>query len=455
MKKILILLLFISSLAQAQYSVKGNLHPPKKYTWVLLYKVEGARQVFVKNTQIKQEVKQVDGKNLTYGTFEFEFPADAKTGAYRITYDLQQNGFVDFLFNKEDVELSFNPGDVEGTTVFSKSKENQLYKKFLADIATAQYKVDSLQVAYLKNPSQQLEGAYKKAVENISNVQNSYANSSKGTLVHHFIIATDRYNSPTVAKSSQEYLNGVISHFFDKIDFSSSYLYNSSFLIDRIADYVFYMNYSRDAKEQERLHKKAVDIAIGKVNDLTFKADVIEFLTSQFASIKNIELVDYLMTNHFEKLPKENQNLEFKKNIDEVMATAIGRVAPDFTWTENGKEMSLSQLKDGQSYLLIFYSTECSHCLREVPQIYEFMKGKTNTKVIAFAMETSDTMWKNYIKNLPGWHHALGLGKWENKTARMYQVNSTPTYFVLGMDKKIIANPEKIDDLKMILGSLN
>jgi thiol-disulfide isomerase/thioredoxin len=215
------------------------------------------------------------------------------------------------------------------------------------------------------------------------------------------------------------------------------------------------MNYSRDAKEQERLHKKAVDIAIDKVNDLTFKADVIEFLTSQFASIKNVELVDYLMTNHFEKLPKEKQNLEFKKNIDEVMATAIGRVAPDFTWTENGKEMSLSQLKDGKSYLLIFYSTECSHCLREVPQIYEFMKGKTNTKVIAFAMETSDTVWKNYIKNLSGWHHALGLGKWENKTARMYQVNSTPTYFVLGMDKKIIANPEKIDDLKMILGSLN
>ena len=82
MKKLLILFLLISSFAQAQYSVKGNIHPPKKYTWVLLYKVEGARQLFVKNTQIKQEVKQVDGKNITVGTFEFELPADTKTGSY-------------------------------------------------------------------------------------------------------------------------------------------------------------------------------------------------------------------------------------------------------------------------------------------------------------------------------------------------------------------------------------
>ncbi|MEQ6124305.1 TlpA disulfide reductase family protein [Pseudotenacibaculum sp. MALMAid0570] len=455
MKKLLILFLLISSFAQAQYSVKGNIHPPKKYTWVLLYKVEGARQLFVKNTQIKQEVKQVDGKNITIGTFEFELPADTKTGSYRITYDLQQNGFVDFLFNKENVELSFNPGDVEGTTVFSTSKENQLYKRFLNDIALAQYQVDSLQVAYLKNPSTNSENAYNNALSNVRKVQSSYTKNAQGTLAYHFIKATDRYNSPTIAKSSQEYLDGVISHFFDKIDFSNSQLYNSSFLIDRIADYVFYMNYSNNAEKQQQLYKKAVDVAIGKVTDITFKADVIEFLTSQFSALKNVDLVDYLLANHFNKLPKDKQNLEFKKRIEEAMAIAIGRIAPDFSWTENGKEMSLSQLKGGQSYLLIFYSTECGHCLREIPQIYDFMKDKTKTKVIAFAMETSDTAWKNYIKNLSGWHHPLGLGKWENKIARTYQVNSTPTYFVLGMDKKIIANPEKIEDLKVILGSLN
>lgn len=455
MRKLLILFLLISSVSQAQYSIKGKIHPPKKYSWVLLYKVEGARQIFVKNSQIQNSLETTDGKTRTVGTFEFTLPADAKKGSYRLTYDLQNNGFVDFLFNNENVALSFNPGDVEGTTVFTESKENQLYKKFLDDISLAQYKVDSLQVAYLQGPSVASEEAYKNAVGTISKVQQDYNEKSKGTLAHYFIKATDRYNSPTVAKTSEGYLKGVVDHFFDKIDFTDTHLYNSSFLIDRIADYVFYMNYSQDPSQQLTLHKKAVDVSIGKVADIGFKADVIEFLTSQFAALKNAPMVDYLMANHFNKLPADKQNAEFKKQIDESMAIAIGKVAPDFSWKENGKEMKLSELNDGLSYLLIFYSTTCSHCLREVPKVFEFMEGKTKTKVIAFAMETSDDIWKNYIKNLPGWHHVLGLNKWENKIARTYQVVSTPTYFVLGMNKEIIANPEKLDELKVILEGLN
>jgi thiol-disulfide isomerase/thioredoxin len=215
------------------------------------------------------------------------------------------------------------------------------------------------------------------------------------------------------------------------------------------------MNYSPDPEKQEQLHKKAMDVVIRKATDIKFKADVIEFFISQFASIKNSALVDYLFANHFDKLPKESQNVAFKKKTLESMGVAIGRIAPDFSWEENGKKMSLSTLTGAQNYLLIFYSTGCNHCLKEVPLVFEFMKGKDKTKVIAFAMETSDKAWLNYKKTLAGWHHVLGLGKWENETARTYQINSTPTYFVLGMDKKIIANPEKIEDLKLIMEQLN
>jgi thiol-disulfide isomerase/thioredoxin len=455
MRKLLILLLLTGFCAQAQYSVEGTMHPHKNYEWALLYKVEGARQVFVKNAKVEKELETEDGKTKTVGKFEFELPPNAETGSYRITYDLQQNKYVDFLFNKEDVQVSFNPGDVDATLAFSKSKENQLYQQFLYDISLAQYVVDSLQVSYLKYPTQANADAYKNAVTTINKVQDAYNSASQGTLAHYFIKATDRYNAPTVAKTSQEYLDGVIGHFFDKIDFTDTHLYNSSFLVDRIADYVFYMNYSQDPNTQIQLHKKAVDIVIQKVNDLDFKSDVIQFLISQFVALKNSVMVDYLMQNHFYKLPIEKQDVEFRKEVEENMAVAIGKVAPDFSWTENGTQVSLSSLNDGQSYLLIFYSTTCGHCEREVPQIFEFMKGKTKTKVIAFAMETEETGWQAFKQNLPGWHHVLGLNKWENKIARTYQIRSTPTYFVLGMDKKIIGNPDTLKELKVILGGLN
>jgi thioredoxin-related protein len=83
------------------------------------------------------------------------------------------------------------------------------------------------------------------------------------------------------------------------------------------------------------------------------------------------------------------------------------------------------------------------------------MKGKTNTKVIAFAMETSAKTWTNYQLKMPGWYHVLGLGKWGNNTARTYQINSTPTYFVLGKDKQIISIPKTLDELKLVLRELN
>ena len=66
MKKLLILFFFLSFSLHAQYSVKGTLNPVKKYSWVLLYKVEGTKQVFIKNTQIETEGNT--------GVFKFNLP---------------------------------------------------------------------------------------------------------------------------------------------------------------------------------------------------------------------------------------------------------------------------------------------------------------------------------------------------------------------------------------------
>ena len=196
-------------------------------------------------------------------------------------------------------------------------------------------------------------------------------------------------------------------------------------------------------------------MTISKVNDISFKSDVIQFLTSQFAAQKNVDMVKYLMNNHYDKLPAEHKNAEFETQIKESVTTMIGSIAPNFDWEEKSIKRSLSNLNDGENYVLIFYSTGCSHCLREVPQVYEAMKGKTKTKVIAFAMEVDDLTWKEYRKQFPDWHHVLGLGKWENKTARTYNVTATPTYFVLSKDKRIISNPDKLEDLKTVINKLD
>ena len=447
MKKIIVLFLFISAFSYAQYAIKGTMSPIENSSWVLLYKIEGTKQIFVKNTQVRKEGKT--------GFFEFSLPTDAKVGSYRIKYSMKRDGFMDFLFNKENIAFEFNPKDLENTIVFHESKENQIYISFLKKIYTAQYTLDSLQSEYFRNPSSLIKEAYIRSLGNFQKIEKEYIQASKEKLVNHFIKASLRYNSSEIFERPVDYISSSITHFFDHIDFSNKTLYNSTFLFDKISEYVVSLNVAANPAQKEEFYKKASKAAIEKSTTISFKTDVINYLISQFAEIKNAVLVDHLFANYFDKLPKENQNIKLKNKILAQLRIAIGRVAPDFSWTENGKELRLSSLKDGLSYVLIFYSTGCSHCLREVPEIFDYMKGKTNTKVIAFAMETSAKTWTNYQLKMPGWHHVLGLGKWENTTARTYQINSTPTYFVLGMDKEIISIPKTLDELKLVLRELN
>ena len=447
MRKIIVLFLFISSFSYSQFSIKGTMSPIENSSWVLLYKIEGTKQIFIKNTQVRKEGEK--------GYFEFSLPNEAKLGAYRIKHSMKRNGFIDFFFNKEDIIFEFNPNDSENTIIFKESIENQLYSSFTKEIYEAQFTLDSLQSEYFRNPSTIIKEAYSNSLAKVKEVEKDYILNSEGKLVNHFIKASLRYNSPEIFERPLNYINSSIAHFFDYVDFSNKTLYNSTFLFDKISEYVLSLNFAVDPEQKEEFYKKSCKVAIAKAKTISFKADIINYLVSEFSEIKNATLVDHLFANYFDKLPKEKQNIRLKNKILAQLRIAIGRVAPEITWYENKKELKLSTLKDGLNYLLIFYSTGCSHCLREVPEIYEYMGGKTNTKVIAFAMETSDDVWSNYQLKMPGWHHVLGLGKWENPTARTYQINSTPSYFVLGMDKQIISIPKTIDDLKFILKELN
>ena len=94
MKRLVVLFLFISTTLSAQYSINGTMSPIENSSWVLLYKIEGTKQLFIKNTQVK--------KNGNKGFFELSLPSDAKTGSYRLKYSMKKNGFIDFLFNKEN-----------------------------------------------------------------------------------------------------------------------------------------------------------------------------------------------------------------------------------------------------------------------------------------------------------------------------------------------------------------
>jgi thiol-disulfide isomerase/thioredoxin len=448
MKKILAFIFLISSFAQAQYTVNGTLFPTIDSDWVILYKIEGTAQKFIQNSTIAIDSVTINGKKQAIGRFSFTLPKDTKVGSYRITYRLEDSGFVDFIFNKENISLSFNPKYANQTVVFTASKENIVYNNYLEKVSKAQQTLDSIQVSALQNPNLSLGTNYKTALQKVNNIQKEYLEASNGMYNQPFIKASLRNNPSEIIKTPEKYMSNMIDTFFDQIDFNNKTLLNSSFLTDRITDYVFYINYSQDTEYQQTLFKKSVDEVLSKIDNITFKKDIIEFLIDQFETTMNLDLIDYLFESYYNKLPVNIQNLEFKQEKQALFAAEIGRIAPDFSWKENDKELSLSKLNNADNYLLIFWSTTCSHCLHEIPLVYDYLKENDKVKVIAFSLEKDAFGWKSYKKTLPNWHHVLGLNKWKNKTARTYNIISTPSYFILDKDKKIIAKPEHLEDVK-------
>ena len=454
MKKLTFLIVLISAVSFGQYTVQGKMTPAIKSDWVILYKIEGARQKFVQNSKIKIDSISNQGKKQVIGRFNFTLPKDTPVGAYRITYKLKGAGFVDFIFNKENVGFGFHPEYPNQSVMFSESKENIFYRNYLTAIAKAQQRLDSLQVTALRNPNLNLKPEYKKAYSKVNSIQKKYLEAANGLYVQPFVKASFRSSSPELIITPQKYMDNMVTTFFDRMDFNNKTLINSSFLIDRITDYVFYVNYSDDPEMQQKIFKESVDTVLGKIESVIFKKDVVEFLIGQFENSKNLELIDYLFEKHYKNLPEKVQNKKFIEEKLALLAAEIGRVAPDFTWKENGKTLKLSTLKDTQNYILVFWSTGCSHCLREIPQLHNYLKGNSKIKVIAFSLETNDFNWKKLKQDLPNWHHVLGLNKWENKTARTYNILSTPTYFVLDANKKIIAKPDSIKDVKAFVEKL-
>lgn len=452
MKKILTLLLFVTSIAQAQYSIKGAMTPPEKDNWVILYKVEGSKQKYINQGTIKVEEIEINGKKQKLGRFEFTLPKDAKPGAYRATYRDRGAGFIDFLFNKEDVEMVFNPQYPDHSVVFTKSLENKVYREYQDALNLMQGKLDALQEDYIKTKAKSTKKAYKKAFNELEDTQELYEKKSKGMLANHFIKASKPNNSNSVKDSTKEYLENIVNNFFNNINFKSNELYNSPFLVDKITDYIFYLRVANDQPTQQKIYNETISNVLAKLPSDNLKKEILEYLITRFTYLRNAEIVDSLFANYYDKLPTNLQNKEFKNEKLGVLTAAIGRTAPDFSWKEDNKSYKLSTLNDGENYLLVFWSTQCPHCTKEVPELYKFMENYKTTSVVAFALEMDDIAFSSWAKNkLYKWHNAIGThpeNKYDNETVRKYNLLGTPTYFVLDKNKKIIAMPDGIEQVK-------
>ena len=441
LKKIVLVLIVLTTTLNAQHTIKGTMGALGSYEWIILYQLQGSKQNYIANADI------------TNGSFSFTLPESATPGVYRMVYDLESRLFVDVLYNNEDIVFKFHPKYPKKGIGFKTSKENIVYQNYLKEISSTQEKLDSLQVAYFNSSEKDtIKTLYQQQQTDLTKTQQHFELTSKGKLAYHFIKASATYYPEKPFDNPQDYLNSIKTHFFDFIDFNDETLLNSTFISDKITDYIFYINRSEDAETNIKLQKDAIATVISNIGDnLNLARDVQEGLLYNFTQQQNIPLAKYILENYYQKLPASLQDVAFRKDIELQLKTVVGNKAPNILWTENKLEKDLYSLTKHDYFVVVFWSSSCGHCLKEMPILFNFLKDKPKTKVIAIGLETEESKadWKDISLNFKDFIHIYGANKWKNQFAVEYGVNSTPSFYILDTDKKIIAKPYDVAALKV------
>ena len=423
----------IPSLIISQNTIKANFTPEKDFTWGILYKNSPTGKKYVAQSKFVE------------GNLVFKLNEKATKGIYKLVYAVPQNEYnFDLIYNgKEDVELTFS---LNNGATFIKSSENILLFSYLNELT---FLGKLLEVEYKKDKIN------RKAITTIFDRQRElqiiYEEKSNDMLVKHFIKANKPY-IPIKYESISNYLKNQTSNYFENIDFSDEILQSSSLLLDKSLAYISSVVNKGFIKQKNYNYNIDKVVAKTKITNPDFQKVFLAKMWEKFVSYNQIKSANYLAEKYLIPLANQQNDKNLALKLNQFKNLSIGNSAPDFILDESSQK-KLSALDVAENYILVFWSSGCSHCLKELPQLHSLSDklNSTKYKVVAVGLEENYANWSNEVKKFPNFINAIKLQKWNNKVVKDYALTSTPTYFVLDQDKKFKFKPEGLKDLKTYL----
>ncbi|AUP81598.1 TlpA family protein disulfide reductase [Flavivirga eckloniae] len=437
MNRLFFLTVLLPSILIAQHTIDGKFSPAKEYEVALLYRVTPTVSEYIANVKVEED-----------GSFQFQLDSTATKGIYRIVYAIPQEDYnFDVIYNgKEDIALTFNS---ETGVKFKKSIENKLLTSYTDSMSMVTQSIGN----YFRQKSEDTL-ALKAIFKTQEETQSNYEAAAKSTIALSFIKANKPY-VPKKFKDVETYVSNLKKHYFDYVDFNNETLQSSSFLEERMLNYVFGVSFN--PVDEITSYKKSIDVfyTAMKKAPIKVKRILLVSLWQQMADLNFESVANYIAEAYLMDIAVSLNDQELLHGLMLFKNLSLGSEAPDFSLEieKNKKTLTkkLSTLDLAERYILVFWSSTCSHCLDEVPQLQAYIKVKEKGKVqvIAIALENDALKWKELKAKYPEFIHVYGEGKWDNEIGNDYGVTATPTYFVLDKDKHIISKPEDFGALKL------
>ena len=394
------------------------------------------------------------------GSFDVILPEDLPVGMYRL---MTSSGLMfDLIFNKEDITFQTTGFQTDDQIQIISSVENQLYYKYLNIKLNNEQKINILDPVldyYPENDS--FYSVVKSQVMNlyaqIKGVSNWAIQQYPNTLAAHFI-RFDRPQIPDFKLKPSRQKQKLKEDYFKGIDFQDTLLLRTGMLTSKIVGYLsLFQEKGMNKDEVEKAFTQAVDTLLQKtvVNEQIYEY-TLNYLVRGFDQFGFDHLLEHIASiqqlGRFHDHSLKKQALENKLNL--IQRLADGNTAPDFTARDlQGKKIRLSKIKADKT-LLVFWASWCPHCTSSLPRLKKFYDPQHPEKlqIIAISVDDDKKAVEQAIKDEAyPWVNIANLKGWDGPIADKYGVSSTPSFFILDKDKKIIAKPGSIEMLENIL----
>jgi peroxiredoxin len=389
------------------------------------------------------------------GNLTFESKEKTVGGIYMILLSDRQTYFEFILNNGDDMTITADITNLPQGLKFKNSPQNEdfiSYMAFLKGFGEKQQVIlDELKTAKTKADSTAIGKKAAERAKELTKYRQDYINKNPNSFLANIFNALEL---PVVPEGEHRLPDGKIDsnfaynyykqHYWDKFNFSDDRLVYTPLYDSRLDEY-----FNKLVLPVEDSIEREADILLAKTKGSKELFRYTLWWLTRFVETSKVMGLDavfvYLVENYYMKGDAYwLQPDDLQKYIDrahKIAPNVIGNLAPEIKLPDiNNKMHSLSEM-NGKYTVLVFWSPDCGHCLKEIPALDSLYKADLKAKgvkMFGVITENDTTKWREAIQKhkMNDWVHV-----WDPKhTSRFrvdYDIYSTPVIYLLD-DKRII-----------------